>query len=425
MPGTAWIWRFKRRHGLRSAKVCGEKRDADADAAAEYGPTLTKLILDHEISLDAVYNADETGLVYKKTFSRTLLLKTEKMAAGKKVPKQRITIMTCANASGSHRLKPLVIGKYKNPRCFSKCNRNTLPCTYTHQPKAWMTEQLFTDWFVNDFVPQVKRSLKVRRLPSRALLLVDNCTAHREMDVDGIICRFLPPNTTSLIQPMDQGVIAAAKKIYIREFMLQMINRPDPNNVTVDRFIKNWDIKKTVMIFGQVWNGLTSKTLSNCWNKILKDYREQGSDGDGEFSDDDETELRVIDLATSDDFEAEVESWLEASDEIPSTELLDMESYLEDAANQDCSVSTDEEEEVTTMQPNGIYLNPTVTRETDLNIISKIEELMGHLSVKNYTSDNDINACLTIISKIQKNIYHDRTAQELLTKFFDRKTYNE
>lgn len=135
----AWVWRFEKRHGLHTARVSGEKKDADIDAAEAYLPKLAEQIRDMGITLDAVYNLDETGLIYKKTFSKTLLLPTEKRADGRKVPKQRITLMVCAIASGTHRTKPLAIVKYRNPRCFSKLNRNSLPCYYTAQDKAWMT----------------------------------------------------------------------------------------------------------------------------------------------------------------------------------------------------------------------------------------------------------------------------------------------
>ena len=91
---------------MHTARVSGEKKDADIDAAEAYLPKLAEQIRDMGITLDAVYNLDETGLIYKKTFSKTLLLPTEKRADGRKVPKQRITLMVCAIASGTHRTKP-------------------------------------------------------------------------------------------------------------------------------------------------------------------------------------------------------------------------------------------------------------------------------------------------------------------------------
>ena len=40
------------------------------------------------------------------------------------------------------------------------------------------------------------------------------------MSADGkIIAKFLPPNVTALIQPMDQGVIQAVKKSYKKKVL--------------------------------------------------------------------------------------------------------------------------------------------------------------------------------------------------------------
>jgi hypothetical protein len=45
-----------------------------------------------------------------------------KRLSGRKKDKERITVGLCINASGSDKLPPLVIGKYKNPRCFKNIN---------------------------------------------------------------------------------------------------------------------------------------------------------------------------------------------------------------------------------------------------------------------------------------------------------------
>ena len=46
------------------------------------------------------------------------------------------------------------------------------------------------------------------------LLLVDNAGGHSvDLHHEGVQIEFLPPNTTSLLQPMDQGVIRAFKAL--------------------------------------------------------------------------------------------------------------------------------------------------------------------------------------------------------------------
>ena len=73
----------------------------------------------------------------------------------------------------------------------------------------------FCQVVLKEFVPAVKRHQCLQNIRSpKALLLIDNCSAHPDelSSRDGSVkCMFLPPNTTSLIQPMDQGVLQAVK----------------------------------------------------------------------------------------------------------------------------------------------------------------------------------------------------------------------
>ena len=82
-----------------------------------------------------------------------------------------------------------------------------------------MTANLFRDWFHHQFVPHVRNKLSSLGENPTALLLLDNCSAHLDEEElisdDGeISTKFLPPNVTSLIQPMDQGVLQTLKKRY-------------------------------------------------------------------------------------------------------------------------------------------------------------------------------------------------------------------
>lgn len=118
--------------------------------------------------------------------------------------------MVCANASGNNRIPLLLIGTAKKPRCFKGLNMNALPVTYCAQKSAWMSQEIFIKWFHEVFVPNVKNDLQSKNLPPKAILLLDNAPTHPEVSqltsADGnISCHFLPANTTSLIQPMDQS----------------------------------------------------------------------------------------------------------------------------------------------------------------------------------------------------------------------------
>ncbi|XP_052749794.1 jerky protein homolog-like [Galleria mellonella] len=141
--------------------------------------------------------------------NKTFVSCNEKDVPGRKVSKERVTILPCANAAGTHALKMVVIGKSNKPRAFKNID---LPVHYYGQKSAWMTKDLFKKWFDECFVPEVRKWLKDHNFPQKALLLLDNAPGHpseEELTTEDkcITAMFLPPNCTALIQPMDQNII--------------------------------------------------------------------------------------------------------------------------------------------------------------------------------------------------------------------------
>ncbi|KAJ8883226.1 hypothetical protein PR048_015066 [Dryococelus australis] len=118
------------------------------------------------------------------------------------------------NASGDLKLPLLVIVKSAKPRALKHVNLNVLPAHYKSQISAWMNGQIFKDWCFKKFVLQQRKKTE---------LFIDNAPCHptEEELRDGVIfVKFLPPNITVLIQPMDQGVIEATKRQYYYKKML-------------------------------------------------------------------------------------------------------------------------------------------------------------------------------------------------------------
>ncbi|XP_052212225.1 tigger transposable element-derived protein 6-like [Dreissena polymorpha] len=63
----------------------------------------------------------------------------------------------------------------------------------------------------------------MRRKARKILLFLDNAASHTaDMDLSHVQLSFLPANTTSQLQPLDQGVIRAFKAVYSR-FMLRAL----------------------------------------------------------------------------------------------------------------------------------------------------------------------------------------------------------
>ena len=151
-----------------------------------------------------------TNIMYFFSLEPDQTLATRRLS-GRKKNKERLSIALCANSDGSHKLKPLIIGKYAKPRCFKHVKINNLPVIYRNNKKAWMLTTTFQEW-LQEFDYQVGQ----KHGGERVLLLLDNCSSHKteNLTLSYVDVYFLSPNTTSKLQPMDAGIIMAFKKHY-------------------------------------------------------------------------------------------------------------------------------------------------------------------------------------------------------------------
>jgi hypothetical protein len=98
-----------------------------------------------------------------------------------------------------------------------------LPVAYAANKKAWMTSDIFQQYVS-------KWNNELRRKNRKMLLLVDNCPVHPHIqDLSNIKLKiiklvFLPPNVTSVLQPMDMGIIKSFKGYFRRFLVLQLID---------------------------------------------------------------------------------------------------------------------------------------------------------------------------------------------------------
>ncbi|KAK3851777.1 hypothetical protein Pcinc_041598 [Petrolisthes cinctipes] len=152
-----WVTRFKVRHGLSNKKTHGESLDAATENIDQFRDKLRRLIDCEGLSLNQVYNADETGLYFRSIPTNTLADEKEKCVPGRKLSKTRVSALCGANATGSHRLQPVVVGTAKNPRCLRGL-MDRLPVIYYPSLKAWFNTRIFSDWFFNHAVKEIVRS---------------------------------------------------------------------------------------------------------------------------------------------------------------------------------------------------------------------------------------------------------------------------
>ncbi|GFQ84891.1 tigger transposable element-derived protein 1 [Trichonephila clavata] len=241
---NGWLAGFLQRHARHNLKIKGEAASADETDAKNYSKVLVKIIEDGGYCPDQVFNADETGLFWKKMPAGTFIAKSEKTASGFKAAKDRVTFLLCSNASGARMLKPLMLNRSLHPRALKGKNIAELPVHFMANKKAWVTKAVFITWFNDCFVPEVKQHMIDMGLPFNVLLIVDNAPGHPCIEHPNVKVVFLPPNTTSLIQPLDQGIITCFKKHYVKLTFRYILEKLENDGITLTevwkKFFRYW-----------------------------------------------------------------------------------------------------------------------------------------------------------------------------------------
>ncbi|XP_061175614.1 tigger transposable element-derived protein 6-like [Saccostrea echinata] len=257
---NGWLSRWKQRNNISYKKMHGEKKDANTDAADHWiTDVLPQLMKDYEPQ--DIYNADETGLYYRALPDGTLTFKKDKLAGSKKA-KDRVTVLVTVNMTGTDKRRLLVIGKSKDPRCFR--GKKSIPVIYKSSGNAWMTGDLFKQWLTDFNRDMVRQNRKI-------LLLVDNCSAHPKDAADrltNIRLQFLPANTTSIIQPCDQGIIRNLKALYRSQLIKKMVSEIDSGSIsTTTDLAKRLTLLDAVHLLSKAWRGVKETTVVNCYRK--------------------------------------------------------------------------------------------------------------------------------------------------------------
>ena len=258
-PSEGWLKHWKQRHGIRQLSIPGEVLSSVGYETEPFKQALAEWMVEQGILL-----------YWRMMPNKTLAGASETAVPGHKKVKDSVSLLVCPNATGSHKLPPLLIGKSQNPRCFKHVKLDNLPVVYRAQQHTWMTSKIFTDWFKGVFVPRVKSHLLSKNLPMKAILLIDNCPAHpTDLAVetpDGAIeCRFLPPSTTSHLQAMDQGPLETMKRNY-RRFLIQKLVSED-TTTTLTEAIKKLTLKDTIFMIDRAWRAVKESHLQKSWVK--------------------------------------------------------------------------------------------------------------------------------------------------------------
>lgn len=165
-------------------------------------------------------------------------------------------------AGGKEEIKPVVIWKSETPRCFKRLDKSHLPVSYYSQPKSWMTAEIM-------YHILQKINAQLRSKQRSIVLLLDNAGCHPKdlsEKYSNIRIIFMPPNTTSVLQPLDLGIIKNFK-VYYRKLLLQHIIAKLEECSTAHEVVKSVDVLIAIRWVAQAWKSVTSDTIKKCFRR--------------------------------------------------------------------------------------------------------------------------------------------------------------
>lgn len=193
-PSAGWLGRWKDRNGVTL------KRFKDKDGA----PSVTK-VGNHwrrymftkatkDYSLQDVWVVEETALVYNAL--------PEHLTHGAAQGDGKLSVILACNLAGTERKPPVIVGSSQT------LGSATLPAPYHYHPESVITLDLFSSW-----LKEWDRELHTKR--KKIVLLMSRLPHHPENPhVFNINVTYFPPDTSTVLQPLNLGIISVFKSLY-------------------------------------------------------------------------------------------------------------------------------------------------------------------------------------------------------------------
>ncbi|XP_053671705.1 jerky protein homolog-like [Anopheles nili] len=297
---AGWLSRFKNRYGITGEHQQPADRTENPTHPEQFREQFRQLMEAESWLPDQVYNVDEVGLFWKWFSSKTSTMRQESIEKMKKSYNERVTLLCCANAAGTHKLRPIIVGKTRHPHTLK--GGQQLPVDYYVSKGATMSRDIFHRWFETSWIPEVREFLIGKGLPPKAVLLLDTASFHPDetelrSDDGNMVAKFIPANIANLIQPMQQGILSLVKQNYSNG-LVKALQDTDANS---------WTLLDAVQCIENAWSSVTSNDVVMSWNKIIPtDDKQWSSHPEKSLKCEDVQEYHPIDQST-------LEEWLDVN----------------------------------------------------------------------------------------------------------------
>jgi hypothetical protein len=257
---------------------------------------------------------------------------------------------------------------------------------------------------------------KMRKEKRKIIMFVDNCGPHlTDEKYENIKLILLPPNTTSILQPLDQGIIHSFKSYYRKNLishMISLIEKRNEINEEVGESIlwkKNdeFNLLQSMILMKSALEHVTSTTITNCFRKAHFDFPIIPTTSiiceEDEYSYWDQLKnVHEIDYNSFDEYNA-------IDNELPCSGLLTDEEIIKSSKEgEEDGEQNEEKEEEEIIIPNVTSYDAYKSVQNLFNFFSKIED------------EDAFEKLISIQNKISK-YQSQHQKQSEITDFFNAK----
>ncbi|KAG7162475.1 Tigger transposable element-derived protein 1-like 74 [Homarus americanus] len=278
---SGWLQRFKKRNKITNINIGGEEASADRVAASEFPPFLREIMEEGQYTDDQVFNMDESGLFWKKLPSKTFVVKNASKIRGRKLQKERITVLFTTNASGTCKLKLSVIHTARKPHAYKSMDMTKLNVHWLTAHKAWMFSTLSLSWFDDCFIPDVKKFCEQQNVPFKILLLLDNAPGHLPLLLDRhpnvkLISNVKAAFSTKKFKLLNDYTNTREELRNLSDTTTDSKSEDDEDQqlaeqqVLLKQFWRIFNIKKAVDFLVEAWDQLSVATVCHAWRHVLQ-----------------------------------------------------------------------------------------------------------------------------------------------------------
>ncbi|XP_064467593.1 tigger transposable element-derived protein 3-like isoform X2 [Ornithodoros turicata] len=257
-PSDGWLSRWKQRHSLSTPRKDSSHQNSNASSATPQSPAVPHWVnnpdlvsLMKQYSVDNVFAASETTLYYSAYPAdrcQQELVKDRKAT-------ERITLLLCANLTGTEKRPLLLIGDSGASRSFPD-DPSRLPIICKFAQKARMNAAVFTEWLS---FWDWQLGLHQRHV----LLLVENTPPHTSSaHLENIRLYFHP-------QPVMKGIARNLKahyrsRLYGRVSATLTVQR----NARASDLIRKTSVLDALYLVRESWDSVKGETVSGVFTQI-------------------------------------------------------------------------------------------------------------------------------------------------------------